>query len=224
MELIRLPSQVLIVLMSCKYGSSLLYPTSTSLGLTSSISVPVAEFFPERRILVDWCFAISYDLPHNLSSFYSIPIWPGFANYKTKRELARNDYNDRKIYEKYGYNSLIQTHPKDFSAGELYASIEDALTSYGFHDTCLLRSVCELATHPFDDHHQHILSDILTFILSPTQHDGFLESEQVYKEAYEQAELDGFLGKDCIKLYAHCKHDILRLISNVIFPHAKELE
>lgn len=203
--------------------------------------MPIAEFYPERRILIDWCFAISYDLPSDLSSFYSIPIWPGFANYQTKRELPRTDNNELSLYAKYGYNALTQTHPKDFSAGELYASIEDAFTSYGFHETCLLRSVCELAKHPFDDMHQHILIDILTFILrwvwasqlylldtslyidiisflcSPTQHDGFLESEHVYKLAYEQAELYGFLGNDCGHLYAHCKHDILRLISKVMF-------
>ncbi|KAH8359134.1 hypothetical protein KR093_004496, partial [Drosophila rubida] len=208
-----------------------------NLKLTSSVSVPIAEFYPERRILVDWCFAISYDLPNNLASFYSIPIWPGFANYKAKREVPRTDYNDPSFYAKYGYDALAETHPKDFSAGELYAAIEDSLSSYGFHDTCLLRSVCELATHPFDEDHQHILSDILNFVLrlvtttnhailvtksilscSPSQHEGFLESENVYRQAYEQAELDGFLGKDCAQIYSHCKHDILRLITKVMFP------
>ncbi|KAH8414055.1 hypothetical protein KR222_003773, partial [Zaprionus bogoriensis] len=183
--------------------------------LTSSVSVPIAEFYPERRILIDWCFAVSYDLPYNLTSFYSIPIWPGFANYQTKRELPRNEHSRPSFYAKYGYNELTQTHPKDFSAGELYMAIEDALGSYGFHDTCLLRSVCELAKHPFDA--EHMLSDILTFVLSPTQHEGFLDNEHIYKQAYEQAELDGFLGNDCEALYPHCKHDILRLFSKVIF-------
>ncbi|KAH8310911.1 hypothetical protein KR044_003442, partial [Drosophila immigrans] len=186
--------------------------------MTSSVSVPIAEFYPERRILVDWCFAISYDLPNNLTSFYSIPIWPGFANYKAKRDVPRTDYNDLSFYTKYGYNAVSETHPKDFSAGELYAAIEDSLSSYGFHDTCLLRSVCELATHPFDENHEHFLSDIVNFVLSPSQHEGFLESEHIYKQAYEQAELDGFLGNDCAQIYSHCKHDILRLITNVIFP------
>lgn len=171
---------------SCDFAISLIYPTSTNLGvssmhytittfcmfvysfqscspyfqLTSSVSVPIAEFYPERRILIDWCFAVSYDLPNNLTSFYSIPIWPGFANYQTKREIP---HNEPSFYAKYGYNALTQTHPKDFSAGELYAAMEDALGSYGFHDTCLLRSVCELARHPFDG--EHLLSDIFTFVL-----------------------------------------------------------
>lgn len=38
--------------------------------------------------------------------------------------------------------------------------------SYGFHETCLLRSVCELARHPFADDQQNILTEILTFILT----------------------------------------------------------
>ena len=38
--------------------------------------------------------------------------------------------------------------------------------SYGFHDTCLMRSVCELARHPFADDQQNILTEILTFILT----------------------------------------------------------
>ncbi|XP_023161869.2 uncharacterized protein LOC111593383 [Drosophila hydei] len=217
MQYNRLLYQVLGLLIGCTSTNSLLYPTSSSLGLTSSVSIPVAEYYPERRILVDWCFAIAYDLPFNLSSFYSVPIWPGFANYHTKREVPRISHNDIGLYEKYGYNALAQMHPKDLSAGELYASIEDALTSYGFHETCLLRSVCEMAKHPFDDEHRHILTDILTFVLSPSQHEAFLESEHVYRRVYEQAELDGFMGNDCARVYGHCKHDILRLISNVIF-------
>ncbi|XP_017873065.1 PREDICTED: uncharacterized protein LOC108620644 [Drosophila arizonae] len=217
MKFNRVLYQVLGLLFGCTATSCLLYPASSSLGLTSSVSVPVTEFYPERRILVDWCFAISYNLPFNLSSFYSIPIWPGFANYHTKREVPRTLPNELQLYEKYGYNALTQIHPKDLSAGQLYSSIEDALASYGLHETCLLRTVCELARHPFDDEYPHILSDILTFVFSPSQHQGFLESEHVYRQVYEQAELDGFLGKDCAHIYRHCKHDILKSISNVVF-------
>ncbi|XP_034114823.1 uncharacterized protein LOC117574895 [Drosophila albomicans] len=216
----KLTYQVLFVLISCSSSSSLLYPASSDLGLTYSVSVPVAEYYPERRILIDWCFAVSYSLPYNLTSFYSIPIWPGFANYKTKRDVLQTDETDVSFYTKYGYNTNAATHPKDFSAGQLYAAIEDSLSSYGFHDTCLLRSVCELSKHPFDEHNQHMLSDIMNFLLSPSQHEGFLESEHVYKQAYEQAELDGFLGKNCAQLYSHCKHDVLRLITNVILPNS----
>ncbi|KAH8336356.1 hypothetical protein KR059_004060 [Drosophila kikkawai] len=200
------------------HSEPLLWPASSNLGLTVSVSTPIAELFPERRILIDWCFAISYNYPYNLTEFYSIPIWPGFANYKAKRELTpRMELTDENFYNKYGHNSGTGRHPKDFSAAELYAFLEDTLAGYGFHETCLLRSVCELAQHPFDDNHQHMLSDIVTFILSPSQHEGFLDNETVYRQAYEQAEQDGFLGRDCRRLYSHCHHDLLQLMSQVIF-------
>ncbi|EDX14222.1 GD18294 [Drosophila simulans] len=158
-----------------------------------AMSTPIAELYPERRILIDWCFAISYNYPYNLTEFYSIPIWPGFANYKAKREVPQLELTDENFYTKYGHNNGNGMHPKDFSAGELYAFLEDTLAGYGYHETCLLRSVCELAQHPFDDNHQHLLSDIVTFVLSPSQHEGFRDDEDVYRKTYELAEQDGFL-------------------------------
>ncbi|XP_030376317.1 uncharacterized protein LOC115625417 [Scaptodrosophila lebanonensis] len=213
---------LIIVIASITNSSALLYPESTSMSLTSSVSIPVHAFYPDRRILIDWCFSVGYDLPNSLSSFYNIPIWPGFANLpqtqaQTKRELPRNK-TEFEMYAKYGRDGLAQMHPQDFSAGELYEAIEDFLTSYGFDETCLLRSVCELARHPFNDQYQFILTDLVTFILSPSQHNGFLDTEHIYKQAYEEAELNGFLGKDCKLLYSHCKHDILQLISKFMFP------
>ncbi|KRF99785.1 uncharacterized protein Dwil_GK28157 [Drosophila willistoni] len=207
---------IILLTIFCHTCRSLLWPASSNLGLTFSVSVPVSEFYPERRILTDWCFAVSYTYPSNLTSFYSIPIWPGFANYHAKRELPRLDHTEENFYTKYGHDLLSGLHPKDFSAGQLYGFLEDTLMDYGFHDTCLLRSVCELARHPFDDNHRHMFSDIITFVLSPTQHEGFLPTEHVYQKVYEQAESDGFLGKNCQQLYSMCRHDILTLISKVL--------
>ncbi|XP_017091693.2 uncharacterized protein [Drosophila bipectinata] len=216
MKLSWLRSLILVSFLT-NHSVSLLWPASSNLGLTLSVSFPIAELLPERRILIDWCFAISYNYPYNLTEFYSIPIWPGFANYKAKREVTTLELTDESFYAKYGHDGETGIHPKDFSAAELYAFLEDNLAGYGIHETCLLRSVCELAQHPFDDKHRHMLTDIVTFVLSPSQHEGFQDDEDVYREAYEQAEQDGFLGRDCSRLYSHCKHDLLQLISQVIF-------
>ncbi|XP_026845454.1 uncharacterized protein LOC113566005 [Drosophila persimilis] len=216
MKLIGLASFICIFSF-VEYSESLLWPSSSNLGLTLSVSTPIAELYPERRILIDWCFAISYNYPYKLSEFYSIPIWPGFANNKAKRHVPQLEETDANFYTKYGHDVLSGIHPKDFSAAELYAFLEDTLAGYGYHETCLLRSVCELAQHPFDDNHQHMLTDFVTFVLSPSQHEGFRDGETVYKQAYELAEQDGFLGRDCQQLYSHCKHDILQHISQVIF-------
>ncbi|XP_034664476.1 uncharacterized protein LOC117898903 [Drosophila subobscura] len=207
----------LCILSLVQHSKSLLWPSSSNLGLTLSVSTPIAELYPERRILIDWCFAISYNYPYNLSEFYSIPIWPGFANNNRKREAPQLQQTDANFYTKYGHDVSSGIHPKDFSAAELYAFLESTLAGYGYHETCLLRSVCELAQHPFDDNHQHMLMDVVTFVLSPSQHEGFREDETIYRHAYEQAEQDGFLGRDCRQLYSLCKHDILKHFSQVMF-------
>ncbi|XP_022211451.2 uncharacterized protein LOC111066846 [Drosophila obscura] len=217
MKLLRIASFIWFISI-VKYSKSLLWPSSSNLGLTLSVSTPIAELYPERRILIDWCFAISYNYPYKLSEFYSIPIWPGFANNNVKRAVPQLEQTDANFYTKYGHDAASGgIHPKDFSAAELYAFLEDTLAGYGYHETCLLRSVCELAQHPFDGSHQHMLTDFVTFVLSPSLHAGFRDEETVYRRAYELAEQDGLLGRDCQQLYAQCKHDILQHISQVIF-------
>ncbi|XP_075144979.1 uncharacterized protein LOC142220017 [Haematobia irritans] len=197
---------------------------STLRNLVASVSVPVTEFFPERRILIDWCFQMGYDMPHQLSSFYNIPIWPGKHSPKYRRRSIISDpwpeNNHWKSLEAYNTSSSLGMHPSDFSAGELYQSLEDLLVSYGFHETCLLRSVCELARHPFDEEeNQNILTDIITFILTPSQHEGFTSSETVYQEAYEEAERSGFLDANCSHMYPDCKVDLLSLLTQTSNVH-----
>ncbi|XP_073820058.1 uncharacterized protein [Musca autumnalis] len=216
--------QLSILTLVIRGSHSLLYPQSTSLGLVASVSVPVTEYLPERRILIDWCFQMSYDLPYQLSSFYNIPIWPGKHSpiKSRKRSIGTNISwpieNHWKAIEKLHNTTSIDysRHPSDFTAGELYQSIEELLISYGYDESCLLRSVCELAKHPFDDGDKqgNILTDIITFILTPSQHEGFDKSEILYRQAYEDAERSGFLGENCAHLYPKCETDLLTLFSN----------
>lgn len=93
--------------------------------LTSSVSVPIEELFPERRLIFDWCFQMNYDLPNNPKSFYTVPIWP--SKNVGKRDLAANEPNATQIslYEKYDRKTDANRHVNDFSAGELYQGIED---------------------------------------------------------------------------------------------------
>ncbi|KAM7364092.1 uncharacterized protein ACRADG_000743 [Cochliomyia hominivorax] len=208
---------IMIFIFFSKSSHSLLYPASSTLGLVSSVSVPIMELLPDRRCIVDWCFQMTYELPYKLSSFYNIPIWPGKHSPKTRKRDTNSVFldslNNWYIFEKYNINKYKGLHPSDFTAEELYKSIEDFLVSYGYHETCLLKSVCELAKHPFDDEHKNLLTDILTFILTPSLHEGFKRSEQIYRESYEDAERSGFLGEDCTFLYPDCKRDLLSSIS-----------
>lgn len=137
------------------------------------------ELSHDRKFFFDWGFQQNYDLPWNSSSFYNIPIWSGFKDGKVrnKRELFES------IELKYGVG-MNGIHPNDFTAGEFYEALENLLvrwkyvlylhlirnltyiiSSYGFHETCLLKSVCELARYPFDENYNNIVSEIITFIL-----------------------------------------------------------
>ncbi|XP_061400296.1 uncharacterized protein LOC133336019 [Musca vetustissima] len=216
-------TELSILILAIGGSHSLLYPQSSSLGLVASVSVPVTEYLPDRRVIIDWCFQMAYDLPYQLSSFYNIPIWPGKHSpvKNPKRSIANDNVSSignhwHSIEAINNTTTFGSRHPSDFTAGELYRSIEDLLVSYGFDETCLLRSVCELAKHPFDDDNQgNILTDIITFILTPSQHDGFDSTETLYRETYEAAERSGFLGENCAYLYPKCETDLLSLLSHI---------
>ena len=97
--------------------------------MVASVSVPVTEYLPDRRIIMDWCFNTQFNFPSKLSSFYSVPIWPVK---KTKRQV-NSLFNDTEIqtqHQKYTSSLRANKHPRDFTAGELYQNIEDFLSRY----------------------------------------------------------------------------------------------
>ncbi|KAL5274678.1 hypothetical protein ACFFRR_001015 [Megaselia abdita] len=184
---------------------TLVFPRYSVMQITAAFSIPV-ELSHERKFFFDWGFQQNYDLPWNSSSFYNIPIWPGFKDNKVRQ---RRDLK----YEV----SQEGVHPNDFTAGEFYEALESLLVSYGFHETCLLKSVCQLARHPFDENHNNVLNEILTFILSPSIHQAFSKNEKLYQAIYERAERMGFGGEKCDMIYFECKQDLLDLLTNVVF-------
>ncbi|TDG52207.1 hypothetical protein AWZ03_001488 [Drosophila navojoa] len=189
-----------------------LFPPISVLQLTSSMSVPID--LPNRRVFMDLGFQMNYNLPFDLLSFYNPTIWP-------------NAYERRRRRESYNFTSAANEvvvaesgiHPKDFTAGELYAGIERLLPDYGFHRSCLLRSVCELALHPMADDHgysQNLFVQIINFVLTPSQHDGFGPNEKQYRYRYERAEKLGFMGGDCQKAYPKCELDLLSIMTKLV--------
>ncbi|XP_034664492.1 uncharacterized protein LOC117898912 [Drosophila subobscura] len=185
----------------------LLFPASSVYQITSSLSVPVV--IPDRKLFWDWGLQMNYALPNKPASFYAATIWPDEFSRRGKRQLR----NETSKYVPQGSSDM---HPSDFTAGELYESLESMLTRYGFDESCLLRSVCELARHPFDDSQQNMLTGLLTFTLTPSLHEAFAPSETLYREVYEQAEQQGFLGQNCAELYPNCKVDFLSGISSLL--------
>lgn len=141
----------------CQAKLPLFFPAASVYQVTASLSVPIV--LPYRKLFWDWGLQMNYDVPSKPSSFYDATIWADEFARRDKRQL-RNET------QKYVNPMLGSLHPGDFTAGELYESVESMLTRYGFDESCLLRSVCELARHPFDDGHQNMLTALLTFTLT----------------------------------------------------------
>ncbi|EDV92522.1 uncharacterized protein LOC6564107 [Drosophila grimshawi] len=188
----------------------LLHPPISVLQLTSSISVPID--LNKRKVFMDLGFQMNYNLPFSLDAFYNPTIWSNALERRGKRELENFTG---------AANALLEAesgiHPRDFTAGELYAGAERVLEDYGFHRSCLLLSVCELALHPFADNHSYnLFVQVISFLLTPSQHDGFGPHEKLYQHRYERAEKLGFFGGDCQTAYPKCQLDVLNIVTKLV--------
>lgn len=63
---------------------------------------------------------------------------------------------------------------------------------------------------------EYYINQTWFYLLSPSIHQAFSPSESLYREVYEEAELQGFLGHNCVDLYYQCPQDLLSSITNVI--------
>ncbi|EDW43488.1 GM26594 [Drosophila sechellia] len=139
----------------------LLFPTSTVLQLTSSVSIP-ADLNTRTKVFTDMGFQMNYNLPPTVSAFYNATIWADELSRRQKRQLDNSLVSNLQQWDLEG-----GMHPGDFTAGQLYKGIENMLETYGFHRSCLLRSVCELALHPFaEDHFYGMITQVITFLLT----------------------------------------------------------
>ncbi|XP_037732805.1 uncharacterized protein LOC119563467 [Drosophila subpulchrella] len=202
---------LLLITLVCPIYGVLLYPASTTLQITSSISIP-ADLNTRTKVFVDMGFQMNYNLPATVSAFYNSTIWADELARRQKRQLDnRLDAN----LQQENLGDLM--HPSDLTAGQLYKGLERMLETYGFHRSCLMRSVCELALHPFaEDHFYGMVTQVITFLLTPSQHEGFAENEQHYRDKYERAEQIGFLGGQCHRSYPSCKIDIINLATRLV--------
>ncbi|KAH8414080.1 hypothetical protein KR222_005307 [Zaprionus bogoriensis] len=204
---------LIVLFLTSAASGFLLFPSSTILQITSSMSVPI-DIPDRRKVFMDLGFQMNYNLPFDLASFYNPTIWSNAL----ERRSRRNPYNFTGEAKQ-----LLEiengVHPSDFTAGELYAGLEHRLQDFGFHRSCLLRSVCELALHPLADNHSghySLIVQIITFMLTPSQHDGFGSHEKLYKHRYERAEQLGFLGGNCQRAYPKCELDVLTLMTRLV--------
>ncbi|XP_029409133.2 uncharacterized protein LOC115066652 [Bactrocera dorsalis] len=209
----------------------LLHPNNSWLQITGSISYPIIGLPMHRSFYFDWGFQMNYDFPYNLASFYNAPIWK-----LEKRDVNNDRSRDPRDFSKLNfhgvetleYHGLFKNwldaskdrHFFDFTAGELYNALESLIESYGYHRSCLLQSVCDIAQYPFGAEEQHVLQDLITFLLTPSWHLGFVASEEAQRKAYETAEWSGTHGLNCRRLYPACRRNFLRTITKVILDNS----
>ncbi|KAG5671911.1 hypothetical protein PVAND_002080 [Polypedilum vanderplanki] len=226
---------------------ALFFPQYTILQLSMCLIAQVSAI-TSHRVAVNHGFQINYNLPFNVSSFYSPMFWARkiskssnmfidfFERMTESDDIAGNEdetvesatlieedetttetlleRNQRMIYKDDFYT--------DLSAGQFYASIIETMEYAGYHEDCLLKSVCELAKIPIyhEDNKQieeDIMSEVLHFVLTPSLHQAFdSEREMGDKELYEEAEKIGKEDGDCELIYTECKMSPLHAISNFI--------
>ncbi|XP_017477299.1 PREDICTED: uncharacterized protein LOC108367216 [Rhagoletis zephyria] len=194
----------------------LLFPNNTVLQIIASISIPIADLPPKRKVFWDWGLQMNHVMPYDAASFYNVPIWSTMK--RDAENVGSRRVNDNQTFTAW-IDALGNRHIFDFTAGELYRSIERLIESYGYHSSCLLQSVCDLAKHPFDVEQQHLIADLITFILTPSWHMGFVVSEDNQRRAYETAEQSGTRRLNCKRLFPACKKNLLQVITYVIFEN-----
>jgi len=209
--------------------NGLFFPQYTVLQIVAAVSWPIVD--PDRKAFMNVGFQFNYAMPFQPSSFYDPTYWRRDLSDDSVevqkhnntirlngtdddvKNMTKRDTVDNKI-DGTKYHSELNNH-QDISAGELYRSLESLLVEAGYHETCLLKSVCEVARHPFhkDDEHEDLLAEILQFVLTPSTHQGFGNNEHYLKGRYEAAEDIGRMGGDCDMVYADCGTSIVDKLS-----------
>lgn len=191
-----------------------------------------------RKIFSSWFwifvhfagFQINYGLPFSPKSFYHPMFWGrsdsngSLFNLFFNRMIESKDDSEDDIQTTTDISSTLEDDEessritkRDLSAGELYYGIRETLSFAGYHEECLLKSVCELAKHPLVEDKDNVMGELLHYILTPSLHKGFDdESEFEERSAFEEAERLGKMGGDCDAIYGSCEKSPLHTISNFV--------
>ena len=77
-----------------------------------SVSVPVVDLPPDRKVFFDWGLQMNYDMPFNVSSFYMVPIWATNGTARMSKwhfltdAVHRNDFTAKQLYE--GLENMLE--------------------------------------------------------------------------------------------------------------------
>ena len=184
------------------------------------------SYLPSHKVAVNCGFQVNYGLPSTLSGFYNPIFWARSGGNKTSlmgeffNKLIEEpiDEDDEIEEEEEATEKPPRIVKRDLTAGEIYQSIRDVVAFSGYHQDCLLKSVCELAKHPLAaEDEENLISELLHFVLTPSLHNGFDDEKELEeKRAFESAENLGKIGGDCDLEFENCQKSPLEFISNFI--------
>ena len=135
-----------------------------------------------HRVAINVGFQINYNLPFQLKDFYSPMYWArslsnignitsNFINAFVQGKS--NDVDDTAIETTIKPKSKKKKKKKsktkikrDLSAGQLYAGLRETMSMSGYHEDCLLKSVCELAKTPLHEDEDNVINEIMHFVLT----------------------------------------------------------
>lgn len=132
---------------------------------------------PVRKLNMNVGLQVNFALPWNVSEFRNPPNWDQERDLASKRDHAENSANDKRLKRDLGagefYTTLeeliqLYVHQIDSSTSASVLSILtvlDTINIYrrGYHSTCIMKAVCELAQHSFHHDEENLLNSLLHF-------------------------------------------------------------
>lgn len=117
---------------------------------------PISRIPDMRRVQVNIGFQINYALPFRLSSFYNPMYWARAISNVSSPAI----FIDEKEVNK------TSRDKRDITAGQMYSELKQTFDMSGYHEDCLLKSVCELAKNPLHKHDDDLMHEIMHFVLT----------------------------------------------------------
>ncbi|XP_031636176.1 uncharacterized protein LOC116349062 [Contarinia nasturtii] len=212
---------ICFVLSPIQFGAvnGLIWSQYTLMQVVCCVSWPIPYKNPLRKLFFNVGFQFNYNEPFALSNFYNATYYQNIFNsrdFKGSPSTTNNDTDNRMQSRSIdGSSNLVG---KDLTAAEFYESIEDNFVEIGYDRSCLKKAICELARHPLhkEDDEEHLLMDVINFVLTPSNHNGFAEHEKHERQKYETAQKIGENGHDCDVIYSECENSILNNFSHLL--------
>ncbi|XP_038116796.1 uncharacterized protein LOC6048011 [Culex quinquefasciatus] len=191
----------------------LVFPTLSIMqfSLCTSSGTPLfkTKKYPFRRLGLNLGFQVNYALPYRLMDFYKPPTWA-----RAMVDIVKGRFMPTEVVTARAFRRRRSN--RHLSAGDIYKAVDETLQMAGYEQDCLLKSVCELAHSPLHNVQEDLYAEILQFILTPSEHQGFDTGERKMRIRYEMAEKLGREGADCDLLYTKCSKSFLSDITNFV--------